>query len=39
MDPFQQADSVVQVCSGIFGIIAIPLLIYFFIIKKKKPKP
>lgn len=38
MDPFDQADSVVKICSGIFGVISIPLLIYFFFFKKKKPK-
>lgn len=38
MDAFQQADAMVNVCSGIFGILAIPLLIYFFFFRKKKPK-
>ena len=38
MDPFDQADSIVNICSGIFGVISIPLLIYFFFIRKKKPK-
>lgn len=36
MDPFEQADALVGVCSGIFGIVAIPLLIYLFFIRKKK---
>ncbi len=38
MDPFAQADAMVGVCSGIFGIVAIPVLIYLFFIRKKKPK-
>ena len=38
MDQFQQADAMVNVCSGIFGIVAIPVLIYLFFFRKKKPK-
>jgi hypothetical protein len=36
MDLFQQADAMVNTCSGMFGVIAIPLLIYLFFFRKKK---
>lgn len=38
MDPFQQADAMVNICGGIFGVIAIPVLIYLFFFRKKKEK-
>ncbi len=38
MDPFEQADATVQVCSGIFGIVLIVVFVYFSIFRKNKEK-
>jgi hypothetical protein len=38
MDPFEQADAMVQVCSGIFGIVVVVLFIYFSFFRKKGKK-
>lgn len=36
MDAFDQADALVQVCGGIFGVVALALLAYFSFFRKKK---
>ncbi len=38
MDPFEQADAMVQVCSNIFGIVAIVVIAYFAFFRRKKNK-
>ncbi len=38
MDPFKQADAMVQVCSGILGIVAVALFVYFSFVRKTKGK-
>ncbi len=38
MDPFEQADAMAQVCSGIFGIVVLVLFAYFTFFRKKKDK-
>lgn len=38
MNAFDQADAIVQVCSGIFGLTAMVVLAYFVFFRKKKNK-
>jgi hypothetical protein len=38
MDSFQQADAMSQMCSGVFGIAAVVLFVYFSFFRKKKEK-
>ena len=35
---FNQADAIVQVCGGIFGIAAIAFIVYFSFLRKNKKK-
>lgn len=38
MDAFEQADAMVQVCSGIFGIVVVGLFVFFAVFRNKKNK-